>query len=180
MEVSTTRQQAVGSISGTSGSGSQSSVYGSGSSGDREFDSTLGHPGEDLRAGSSSHSQIGGGSGNGTMVLAREAAANQEEDSDDSAAGPATPQVVEELDWLTLKLEGYSAQETGAEEPATTVPTIVQAAETAQSPQQQLDVMADEAAKEAVALADAKEPAAQAEAEEQTASPARQLMQRSQ
>ena len=52
-------QQAVGtsSISGTSGSGSQSSVYSSGISGDREFDSTLGHPGEEFRGISAGQQQ---------------------------------------------------------------------------------------------------------------------------
>ena len=55
-------QQAVGtsSISGTSGSGGQSSVCSSDISGDREFDSTLGHPGEDLGSLSRSSSQSGG------------------------------------------------------------------------------------------------------------------------
>ena len=59
-------QQAVGtsSISGTSGSGGQSSVCSSDISGDREFDSTLGHPGEDLgslnRSSSQSCSHAGG------------------------------------------------------------------------------------------------------------------------
>ena len=55
-------QQAVGSssISGTSGSGGQSSVYSSDISGDREFDSTLGHPGEDLGSLSRSSGQSGG------------------------------------------------------------------------------------------------------------------------
>ena len=82
-------QQAVGSsnISGTSGSGSQSSVYSSGISVDREFDSTLGHPGEDL-GWSSNQLHVGGGSGNGM-----EAGAGAEEDSndgDDSSGSSAT------------------------------------------------------------------------------------------
>jgi len=55
-------QKAVGGSNkiGTSGSGGQSSAHSSGSSGSRSFDSTLGHPGEDLAAvGSGGNSHTG-------------------------------------------------------------------------------------------------------------------------
>ena len=65
-------QQAVGtsSISGTSGSGSQSSVYSSGISGDRECDNTLGNIWPASMQAMFSSSWIGAGSRNGTAVLA--------------------------------------------------------------------------------------------------------------
>ena len=83
-----------GNIGGTSGSGSQSSACSSSTGGGdrREFDCTLGYRGQDLRAGSSSHNQIGigGGSGNGTAVLAAETAADEATDSDGSDVSTAT------------------------------------------------------------------------------------------
>ena len=84
-------QQAVGtnSISGSSasarGSGGHSSVYSSDISGDREFDSTLGHPGEDLGSLNASNSQLGGGSGNRSTPVAAIAV------SDDSSVTLVTP-----------------------------------------------------------------------------------------
>ena len=74
--INSNRQQATAcneavcssSISGTSGSGSQSFAY-SRHSGDRGFDSTLGHPGEDLGSVSTNSSQMGGGSGNGSTPV---------------------------------------------------------------------------------------------------------------
>ena len=104
-------QQAVdnSSISGTSGSGSQSSVYGSGSSG-REFDSTLGHPGEDLGADSRSHSQRGAGSGSGAAVAASNGSAD---DSDDSAGSAvSTPAAVSAT---ALRAAATFGREKGAE-----------------------------------------------------------------
>ena len=75
-------------IGGTSGSGSQSSACSSSTGGGNgsEFDCTLGYRGQDLRAGSNSHNQIGigGGSGNGTAVLAAETAADEATDIDGS------------------------------------------------------------------------------------------------
>ena len=61
-------QKAVGGSNeiGTRGSGVQSSAHSSGSSGSRSFDSTLGHPGEDLAAvcsGGNSHTGTRNGGG---------------------------------------------------------------------------------------------------------------------
>ena len=82
------RQQAVcsSSISGTSGSGSQSCAY-SRHSGDRGFDSTLGHPGEDL--GGHSSSQLSGGSGSGVRAECLANTSDKSDCSNDSAV--ATP-----------------------------------------------------------------------------------------
>lgn len=84
------RQQEVDS--GNCDSGSQSSVYGSGSSGDRELDGTLGHPGGNPGADNCSHSQRGTGSGSGAAV----AASNGCADDNDHSAGTAvaTPAAV--------------------------------------------------------------------------------------
>jgi hypothetical protein len=69
------RGRSAGSISG---SGSQSSVV------DREFDSTLGNPGEDLNL---SNSQLGGGSGNGMEAGAgANVGSNDSDGSNGSAA----------------------------------------------------------------------------------------------